>query len=210
MRYIYLPFILLLIWSCDKSTMVETRYEIYEQVEEAYGVDNQLENMQMGSIAYNAPSKINIDDSPMIQLLLSLTETISELQDTITQQGELVGETIKVTDRMEALLKSNDFNIIEKTPRIQAISESMQTEWLWEIHPMKKGKYNLHLTINAYFDVNGHDTPRKIKTYDRTIFVEVTIKQNIIRFIGNNWKWLWAAIVVPIVGWLWKRKKKKK
>ena len=171
-------------------------------------VDSLLKKMELGSIAFNAPININIDDSPQIQLILSLDETIEKLKQSITEEGEKVGATIRVSDRMEARLSGYMFQITAITPEIQAVSKLQQTEWKWEIHPKEEGKHKLHLTLTALLEIDGRSTPRVIRTFDKIIEVNVTTTQMISLFFKNNWQWLWAAILVPIAGWLWKRKKK--
>jgi len=170
-------------------------------------VDKLLNKMEFGAIAFNAPSNININDSSQIQLLLSLTETIEEMKQSINREGEKIGASIRVNDRMEARLTGYMFQITAITPEIQAVSKSHETEWRWEIHPKKEGKHSLHLTLTALLEVDGHSTPRAIRTFDKDIEVTVTKTQKFMNFFKNNWQWLWAAILVPIVGWLWKRKK---
>lgn len=171
-------------------------------------VDRLLEEMEFGTIAFNVPTNINIDDSPQIQLLLSLSETVEKLKQSITEEGEKIGATIRVNDRMEARLSGYLFEITAITPETQAVSKRQQTEWKWEIHPKKKGKHKLHLTLTALLEIDGKSRPRAIRTFDKVIEVNVTATQKIGLFFENNWQWLWAAILVPVAGWLWKRKKK--
>ena len=170
-------------------------------------VDKVLDKMEFGVIAFNAPTHINIEDSPQIQLLLSLTDTVENLKRSITEAGEKAGATIRVTDRMEARLSGYMFQIAAITPETQAVSKSQETEWKWEIHPKEEGKHSLHLTLSALLEIDGHSTPRSIRTFDRKIEVSVTTTQKFRIFFKNNWQWLWVAILVPVVGWLWKRKK---
>jgi len=171
-------------------------------------VDKLLNEMEFGVIAFNAPTNINIDDSPQIQLLLSLASTVEALKQSITEEGEKVGATIKVSDRMEARLSGYMFQITAITSEVQAISKSLETEWKWEVHPKKEGKHKLHLTLTALLEIDGRSTPRTIRTFDKVIEVNVTATQNLSLFFKNNWQWLWAAILLPVGGWLWKRRKK--
>jgi len=171
-------------------------------------VDKLLNEMEFGAIAFNAPTNINIDESPQIQLLLSLASTVEELKQSIAEEGEKVGATIKVSDRMEARLSGYMFQITAITPEVQAVSKIQETEWKWEIHPKKEGKHKLHLTLTALLEIDGRSTPRTIRTYDKVIEVNVTATQKISQFFKNNWQWLWAAILLPVAGWLWKRRKK--
>ena len=170
-------------------------------------LDKLLDEMEFGVIAFNAPTHINIEDSSQIQLLLSLADTVEKLKQSITKEGEKVGATIRVTDRMEARLSGYMFQITAITHETQAVSKSQETEWKWEIHPKEEGKHRLHLTLTALLEIDGHSTPRAIRTFDKKIEVTVTTTQKIRIFFKNNWQWLWAAILVPVVGWLWKRKK---
>ncbi|MCJ0881237.1 hypothetical protein MTR11_06045 [Vibrio sp. CCB-PB317] len=173
-------------------------------------VENALRSMLDAVIAYNVPEKpINIDSSHQIQLLLDLNRTVEELKQYILKQGEREGAEVKVSRIMEATLSGDKFSITSITPDIQAISESMPTEWRWEITPKIEGKHNLHLTLVALLDINGRPTARSIKTFDRVIEVEVTGIQKITAFVSNNWQWLWATILVPVAGWIWKQRKNK-
>ena len=171
-------------------------------------VDRLLDEMEFGAIAFNAPTDINIDDTPQIQLILSLAETIDKLKQSITEEGEKVGATIRVSDRMKARLSGYKFQITAITSEIQAVSKSQRTEWKWEIHPKEEGRHKLHLTLTALLEIDGYSTPRAIRTFDKIIEVNVTATQKIGLFFKSNWQWLWAAILVPVAGWLWKRKKK--
>ncbi len=169
-------------------------------------VDKLLDEMEFGTIAFNTPSNINIEDFPQIQLELSLTETLEKLKQSITEEGEKVGANIRVSDRMEAHLSGSMFQIDAIRPEMQAVSKSQNTKWQWEIHPKEEGKHRLHLTLTAHFVISGYSTPRAIKTFDRFVEVHVTAAQKASLFFNNNWQWLWAAVLVPVVGWLWKRK----
>jgi hypothetical protein len=173
-------------------------------------VDELLEKMEFGAIAFNVPTNINIDSSHQIQLKLSIAETIETLKQSITDEGRKYGATIKVSDRMEARLSGYMFEITAISDEVQAVSKSEQTLWKWEIHPKKEGKHKLHLTLTALLEVDGYSTPRTIRTFDRLIEIDVSFTQKIRLFFNNNWQWLWATILVPIAGWLWKRSKKTK
>ena len=196
----------LYLWSLSPSMISSPNENPKKQ--QPNNVDKLIREMEFGSIAFNAPTNINIDDSHQIQLILSLAETVEGLKQSITEEGKKVGAIIKVSDRMEARLSGYMFQITAITPEIQAVSKSQQTEWKWEIHPKKEGKHRMHLTLTALLEIDGHSTPRTIRTFSKIIEVNVTATQKIGTFFKNNWQWLWAAILVPVAGWLWKRKKK--
>lgn len=171
-------------------------------------LDQILEEMEIGAIAFNAPTTLNINDSQQIQLLLSLSEPMEQLQEQVKAKGETIGANIKVSNRMEARLTGTMFNISAVTPEVQAVSKSLPTEWRWEVSPIKEGNYNLHLTLTALLEVDGRETPRTIRTFDQVISVKVTASQRIKGFINDNWRWFWAVILVPLFGWIISKLKK--
>ena len=169
-------------------------------------VDRILDSFAQANIAFNAPPSMNLRESAQIQLLLSLERSIEDLRKTLTQAGDKEGAQIRVSDRMEARLTGQNFQITAVTPEEQAISSKDVTEWKWEVKPTTPGRHSLHLTLTALFAVDGNSTRRAIRTFDKTIEVDVTWSQQISGFVLNNWQWLWAAILVPLIGWLWKRR----
>ena len=111
---------------------------------------------------------------------MSLAETVEKLKQSITEAGERVGANIKVSERMEARLSGYLFQVTAITPEIQAVSKYQQTEWKWEIHPREEGEQLLHLTLTALLEINGHSTPRVIRTFEK--FIEVNGSDNIYEY----------------------------
>ncbi|MCK4792334.1 MAG: hypothetical protein KAV87_51870 [Desulfobacteraceae bacterium] len=170
-------------------------------------VDRILANLDYGNIAFNAPKNMNLYGTAVIELVLGVKKTIEELKGIVKAEGEKIGANIRISDRMEARLSGRNFSITAVTPETQAVSRTEVTEWKWEINPKKSGRHFLHLTLSVLLELEGSTTPRAIRTFDRIIEVNVTWYQSVSRFTQKNWQWLWAAILVPFVGWLWKRKR---
>lgn len=158
----------------------------------------------------NAPHVINIDDTAIIQLLLGLATSTDELKQMIEAAGEKEGTRIRVSDRLEARLSGPNFAITAITPEVQAVTRTDVTEWKWKVQPRSKGLQHLHLTVSVLINVDDASTPRVIGTFDKEIEVKVTFGSQISSFLKSNWQWLWAAILVPVSGWLWKRKREPK
>lgn len=171
-------------------------------------VDRILEKMPFGNIAFNTPTAMNLRDTVSIQLMLSLDASVEELKKMIGGQGGKEGGYIQIADRMEARLSGSNFTITAVTPEIQAVSRQMTTEWKWDIKPVNAGRQYLHLTLSALINVDGSATPRAIRTFDKTIEVEVSWRQKASMFFENNWQWIWAIFLAPLAGWLWKSRKR--
>lgn len=174
----------------------------------AKSVDDILKEMDWGNIAFNTPSKMSLRDTATIQLVLSLAHEVDELSRMITAKGEKDNARIKVSDRMEADLTGFDFEIIRITPQEQAISHVDATSWSWRVRPKNTGLHPLHLTLTAKFDLNGTQTQKSIRTFERTITVEVTTTEMMTDFVADNWHWLWAPFAFPVGAWVWKKRRR--
>jgi hypothetical protein len=170
-------------------------------------IDQTIKKMEQANIAFNAPPSMRLNETAVIHLVLGFEKEIDELKQMIQGEGEREGARIRVTYRMKASLTGSNFSINKITPEMQLLSRSEVTEWRWEVKPTSEGRQNLHLTLTAFIEAEGKSTPRAIRTFDRVISVEVTLRDRIGAFIEDNWQWLWAAILVPIAGWLWKKMK---
>jgi hypothetical protein len=169
-------------------------------------IDRYLEQLDLGNLAFNAPERMLMGETTEMRLLLSPTLAIDELQQKLADlPGVLQGEAIRVAPRMEAVLSGQNFRITAITPALQAVSRGEPTEWRWEVSPTTPGDHRLHLALNARVT----DTARTLRTFDRTIQVNVTAGQRLSSFVGNNWKWLWTTALVPLAGWLWQRRRRK-
>ena len=188
--------------------MAPPSQSVAPKVDPIQAIDHVLERMELGNIAFNTPKTMNLHDSAFIHLVLGVEKAIDDIKRMIEEEGEKIGARIHVSNRMEARLSGRGFEIIAINPEIQAVSRRDVTEWKWEIKPKAAGKQNLHLTLSALLNIEGESTPRVIRTFDRIIIAEVTIGQQAKVFVQNNWQWLWAAVLVPIAGWIWKRRKR--
>ena len=170
-------------------------------------IDRILETLESGNIAFNAPRLMNLQDTAIIQLLLDMRKTTDELKKMIEAKGEKEGARVRVSDRMEARLTGPNFSITAATPEIQPLSRNDVTTWKWEVKPTSEGRHNLHLTLSAILTVDGVTMLRAIRTFDKTIEVDVSFNQRVGSFVEKNWQWLWTVILVPLGGWWWARRK---
>ncbi|MFX0210181.1 MAG: hypothetical protein ACFFDT_29635, partial [Candidatus Hodarchaeota archaeon] len=183
-------------------------------------VDQILMCMAWGNIAFETPVSMKLKETSTIELLLSLSEPIDELKlqlkakiDTYGEKIEILGSSIRVSNRMEARLTGSAFQITAITPELQAVGAKEVIQWKWEVKAIQAGLQTLHLTLTAILRIDDNDTPRAIRTFDKKIEVKVTVKQWLKKFVSDNWKWLWTVILVPIayrLSKLWKRRREQK
>jgi hypothetical protein len=171
-------------------------------------VDESVRQLDWGNIAFNAPASMRYAQPQIVELLLSPSLSVADLQAQLQQKVGVESARAQISNRMEAQLTGSGFGIEAQMPDLQAVTSQQATRWTWKVTPTGHGPQTLHLTLSAHIDVAGRDAPLVVRTFDRDIQVSITIPQRVSGFIQKNWQWLWAAIVLPIAGYLWRRRKK--
>ncbi|MEA5522896.1 hypothetical protein [Limnoraphis robusta] len=171
-------------------------------------VDDIVKKLEWGNIAFNTPQKIKLNEPTIIELVLSPTQSIEELQSSLESQEQVESAEIRISNQMEARLSGTGFKIEALIEEKQLIS-SGKTQWKWEVTPTKSGSQNLHLTLYAIIEVSGKEEKYRIETFKKTIEVEVSVGQHASTFVADNWQWLWASILVPTAPFIWKWYRKK-
>ena len=172
-------------------------------------IDDIFKNMKWGNIVFNVPDSMKLYETRGIHLVLSAAKTVEQIEKKIQEQGDLRNRRIRISRIMVANLKGSGFEINSITESLQVVDMSEDTEWRWEVTSRQPGMRNLYLTMDAIVTIEGQDRPHTIHSLSEVIIVHVSLQQRISGFVANNWQWLWSAILVPFIGWLWERRKKK-
>jgi len=181
-------------------------------------VDELLNALADANIAFNTPDSMMQDKTTEILLILSPKLTASEVQELVLEElGEdeqnIEVAEIKASTQMEAKLTGSTraFEIIERSSALQAISFEDETRWSWEVIALEEGTHSLDLTLTAFISFDETDIPRTIKTYHRTITVEVTATKKVMQFIQENLYWLIPSFAIILMGfWYFNRVSKKR
>jgi hypothetical protein len=172
-------------------------------------VDRLLAQLQPGHVAFNAPQAINVEDTVLVQLVVSPGASRTELRERIEGPGRVVDEAVQVANTMQARLTGEGFRITAQTPERQLVSSGV-TEWAWEITPMAPGRHTLTLALDALVPLDGSVVPRTLRTFRKPIEVDVTAGQRVSSFVEAHGKWVWTTLLVPAFGWAAKRRKDRK
>jgi hypothetical protein len=171
-------------------------------------VDQTLERLATGNMAFNTPEVMGYTETRTVELLLSTQESPEALAEALADGPSGTAEGVRVAPEMEASLVGSGFIIEAVTPTRQAVSNLQRTRWAWEVTPKDKGKQNLHLTVSARISVDGKDTPYVVRTFSRNIQVEVSFWGTVLDLLSKHGQWLWSTLIVPLFLWFWKRRKK--
>lgn len=173
-------------------------------------IDKIIQGLPLANIAFNTPDTMRTGQSQLIQLTLSASATTEELKKQITAAGSLNSAQVQISDQLDVHLTGANFQIQANTPESQAVGMTHISHWEWQVTPTQGGAQQLELTVNAIVRIDGVDREISIKTFDRTINVNVDWPGWLSAFLAANWQWLWTAIFVPIalMAWRWFRKGK--
>ena len=162
--------------------------------------------MENANIAFYSPTSMRFGEKRRIHLLLSLRGSIDDLLQILPSDDDSEGAMIRVTGQMQAVLKGDGFKIDALTPSTQAITRLETTDWQWQISAIAGGVQSLHLTLNAILSIGGDSAERTMRVFERQIDIQITLIERVTLFVERNWQWLWAAILVPVAPWVWRRR----
>jgi hypothetical protein len=187
-------------------------------------LENVIGKLRPGMMVFNPPGRMKQAHIERIELrILSLKQELDTLAPPAqtlvveTFSGDLMGtgtaivESLAVGTVMKARLSGENFEILALNEEEQIVAGDTYTEWAWDVKALKSGKQNLNLTITVKVIVDGFgEKARDIPVITRGVDVQVDPVHVLSTFVGENWKWLWTALLVPLAGWGWKYYSKEK
>jgi hypothetical protein len=171
-------------------------------------VDAALAALRRASLVFNAPSTLQLHEQTEIQLLVSAGQPIEKLKGEITAPGYIEGARVEVSPVMVATLSGTGFSINPDEESEQVVAKSGFTTWSWDIEPIKTGTQYLRLRLFAVISFEGREKRYMVKRFQKTLAVNVAWSERVSGFFKDNWQWLWTALLIPIIGFLWTRRKK--
>ncbi len=176
-------------------------------------VDAALRRQMTGSIAYNKPESMNLDETAMIELLLNPAVPADELGTQVTEPGSVQTATVEITPQMKAVLISplaEAFTIQPIQDEVQLISASETTRWSWSVTARESGTQKLLLVISRLVKFEGQDYWREVETYTANIKIDVPFAR---RISSLDWKWIVSVCLalasMPFI-WNWVARRRRK
>jgi hypothetical protein len=160
-------------------------------------IDEILNQSARASIAYNAPSEMQLDETVTIELLLNPSLSEEELKEQISEPGDVqTSADVQITPQMKAELIPADSEALAVTALhddpIQVISGTETTKWSWFVTAKKEGTQKLSLVIYRLVKYEDKEDWRVVETYKGDINIRVTLLH---RLRAMNWEWIVGAIV---------------
>jgi hypothetical protein len=208
----YLLILLLSITSCDNQNVYESySKKEYEKKVQPNDTSYQNINIKIGDIIYTIDNEMIVGEKSIVEMTLSFDMDIKKIIKNVKtfQNKNLHNEKIRMSHVMISKLidpSGNNFIIVPITSERQLIEKNNYTLWKWYITPLVKGENELILTV----DIIIHDNQKTIEVFNGYINVisNDTIITNIIKFLGNNWKWLLSTLLIPLIIFFYKKEKR--
>lgn len=178
----------------------------------ASGIDVWLAALPTEALVFNSPTEILYDDQVEVRLVIhpgvdgvALKEqfeaTRNEEQTGEVQQGEA-----RLSEEVGATLVCPRLAVTALTPERQLVSRLEPTEWRWAVRGSEEGAHNL--TLSLYAILPERSSVRVLKTFERSMSVQVPPKMIAVGFVQDNWEWVWTVLLAPIGAWVlsrWRR-----
>jgi TIR domain len=169
-------------------------------------IDRALHDSLTGSIAYNVPDTIKLNETATIELLLNPSLSPGALATHVVESGQVVATSIDITPRMKAVLITQDDGLIVKplddNPE-QLVAGTDTTKWTWFVTARKSGSHKLTLAVYRLITYEGKDYWREVQSYKANIEVKVTLGQRISML---DWKWIAGILITLLIVpafWRW-------
>lgn len=161
------------------------------------------------NLAFAVRDRANIDDDIKAQLLINPGRKLADLEKDLTVRGNKTSKKIQVSRVLRATLTAPDFQVTNITDEEQVLADTESTEWLWMLKPKTSGTHEINLSVTAVVKVNGRESKHHLKTFDKTIVIEITKQQVVESWFDENWKWVISTLIIPLLIFLFKERVKK-
>ena len=178
----------------------------------------QLDNPDLGIVAYSVPKEMQVGKTYTVKLRISKEKNKVQIVRgdgipiaDIKVDSRIIISSIRVEPVMSAKLITDSSKMIIQpvSTEIQDIEDQGFTEWAWRLTPIKGGDVLLRIVLNIKQKVDGDVILKDIPVYDEVVSIKSNVVFSISGFIGQYWQWIMTTIIIPLVVWFYNKKKKK-
>lgn len=170
--------------------------------------DSFVDQLKTANMVMTIPESANINDSVRVELIINAEKEIEKLKQDLTEKGKIYDNTITVSKLVHVNLTAPAFKVENVSPERQILSSVDNTTWLWTLKPSSVGIHNIDVTVTAIVFVKDKEVEHHIKTFKRSVAIEITNTQLITAWLSKYWQWILSTIILPLGIWLYKSKKK--
>jgi len=170
----------------------------------------QHSSLSEGRIVYRIPNIMKVRSTYKVLVRISKSKATVSIYDSLS--GDVMTSHLPITETMEVKLidvspsDKKMFDIVTDDNGTQIVeSGDTYTEWSWDVTPIHVGVSKLKIIVSTIHNGNKKDI-----VYEDAVEIERDIKEQIIFFWEEYWKWIITTFITPFFIWWWKNRKSKK
>ena len=166
-------------------------------------IDRRFKALNPGQLLISAPKEMRVGVPVPFVLRIAAANQSDGISSDLPAGGQTATSTIHVTPKMRATLSGTGFTIQSTSQEEQLIGGGTPTEWSWQVTPTESG--NRELVANVYVELGEHvkATPKRWPVH-----VSANPGRSVSQFLGSNWQWLSSTLIIPLVLFFWRQRKK--
>jgi hypothetical protein len=166
-------------------------------------LEQELKRIPVGRVVFNPPDEMRVGVRERIEVRIS-KDLDAEMCFALKGRGVVQIEDIKVSELMKVRMSGSDFDITSLNEEEQFIGSQGFTEWVWDIIPQKSGNKVLHLHVTLRIRLPHGEERKDHPVLDKSVLVKVNHLYSTKVFVITYWKWIATAIILPMMGFIWK------
>lgn len=164
------------------------------------GLKATLDELTEGQILFNPPKEMTVGTKEKIEARIS-KKLVTNISEGLKGRGEPELVSIKVGSFMTTRLRGNNFQIDALSSEGQVVPDEDFAQWEWDVTPLKRGAQTLQLLVIIRIKLAATDEePLDLPVLEREIKVRVAPWYSTHTFFTKNWRWIIAAILIPVLG----------
>jgi uncharacterized protein YegL len=173
-------------------------------LENSSTIDAELKKLTSGKVIFDTPycMKVGITERVSVRIAKTITQDFLE---GLAYRQEAKIENVRISRYMTVSLKGDDFKIEALGNEEQIIEDNDFTQWDWKILPLKGGNRKLWVSITIQVEAENEQARKTLPVLEKEIPVKINPFYSANTFVSQNWQWLIASAIIPVVGLLLKK-----
>lgn len=166
-------------------------------------IDQRFKALNPGQLLISAPREMRVGVTEPFVLRIAAANQNDGILSDLPTGGQTSTATLHVTPKMRATLAGTGFTIQSTSQEEQLIGGGTFTEWSWQVTPTESG--NRELVANVYVELGD-----QVKGIPKRWPVHVSANpgRSVSQFLKSNWQWLSSTLLIPLVLFFWRQRKK--
>lgn len=136
------------------------------------------------------------------ELTLAWSAPLGRLKRQLATSEQSERHLAELATIVEAELEGPGYRISPEEPIRRTIAEQNELAWEWRVEPLREGEQPLTATITALFRVSGVEYAERVAVVEKRFRIVRSPWAPARRFFDTTGKWIVAALVLPLAGWI--------